>query len=281
MPGPQVPAPRAALYASDNLGLQELQGLCTPDCACALITLNGRKILVASLYFDGTLPIRQAFLEKLFQYADRKDLPMILACDSNSHSNLFGPDQNLRGDQFDQIIMEFQLQVHNNSHTSTYVRNGASSCIDVTLTRDFPWEIDWAVSENFNGSDHRTISFSTRLAGREDEKVRAWGSINWPEFTQILSNKSPHIPDILDQRKLDKLLAKVYHDINYALDKTSKEVRVRRRKNNLWYTEELSLMSREVAGLYKKFRRSSTYGNKYKTVLKKYRKEIWKARRKS
>ena len=98
VPGPQVPAPRAALYASDNLGLQELQGLCTPDCACALITLNGRKILVASLYFDGTLPIRQAFLEKLFQYADRKDLPMILACDSNSHSTLFGPDQNRRGD---------------------------------------------------------------------------------------------------------------------------------------------------------------------------------------
>ena len=184
-----------------------------------------------------------------------------------------------RGDLFDQLVMEFNLQIHNNSHTPTYSRYNAESCIDVVMSRDLPWEVEgWTVLTEHNGSDHRTVTFSMTAESLVDPPSRSWGCVDWPAFTSFLASRSPYLPPNLDQRKLDKLLSKFYYDINLALDKCSKKNSPRRRKNNLWYTDELAGMAKGVANLYKKFRRNTSYRERYRTALKNYRKGIKKAR---
>ena len=127
----------------------------------------------------------------------------------------------------------------------------------MVLSRDLPWDItNWLVDESYNGSDHRTVRFRIEES-IEEVKQRSWGSICWSRFTDELSKKVIYIPPKLDQRKLDKLLAKFYGAVNEALDKAGEYKNVRkRRKMNLWYTSELSALRKEVGKAHKQYIRN-------------------------
>ena len=68
---------------------------CTRDCAVALVKIQGKQTLVASIYLDIKLPVVQTWLKNLMSMASKKKLPMLVAMDSNAHSSLFGPTNNL------------------------------------------------------------------------------------------------------------------------------------------------------------------------------------------
>ena len=168
IPSPQVvEGARAAVYASEGCKLVELAHLCSRDSAVGLLNISGSRVVVASLYLDVNLVVNQAWIADLFAEADKYGCPILLGMDSNAHSRLFGPTQNSRGDDLEELIATFSLQVENRCHTPTYRRPGASSCIDVTLTRDMAGRVmNWRI----NLKDWR-CSPSLRLSARRQRRA--------------------------------------------------------------------------------------------------------------
>ena len=128
--------PRASLFVPRHLQALTVGHLCTRDSAVVTFRLLGRTVLAASVYMDSTLPVLQPWLEELVEFADQKDLPLIVAADSNCHSFLFGDSSNARGEEFEIFLLQNGLEVQNRGTQPTFevVRNGVTfaSCIDVT-----------------------------------------------------------------------------------------------------------------------------------------------------
>ena len=116
---PTQPGPRAGLIASRDLHIQALDR-CHRDCAVATTKINGKQTLVGSIYLDIKKPAAPKWLEDLLNMANKKKLPLLLAMDSNAHSSLYGPDNNSRGDEFEDLILQHGLEVHNEGPAPTF-----------------------------------------------------------------------------------------------------------------------------------------------------------------
>ena len=176
------------------------------------------KEVVASVYLDILKPVSQKFVLDLLQFIEVKQLSCIIAVDSNAHSTLYGPEQNGRGDQFEDLVASFGLSIANNCHSPTFRTTRASSCIDVTLFKGGDLELlDWRVDLEYNGSDHSTILFDFITATKSTEMVRPWGRADWGKFSELLEKDSFYVPESLDQRKVDRMIGKLYNRIEVAL----------------------------------------------------------------
>ena len=143
-----------------------------------------RQVLLASIYLDIKKPVAQTWLEDLVNMADKRRLPLILGIDSNAHSSLYGPDNNSRGDAFEDWITKHGLEIANEGNTPTYeTRRGnqmIATHIDVTLTRDLHFDIQhWRVDQSYNASDHNTIRFEASPTKIDNEAFRPWASADW------------------------------------------------------------------------------------------------------
>ena len=70
------------------------------------------NFIAASVYCpDDDGPAVTGTLESLVQHCNTKQLPLIVGADSNAHSHLWGPDQNSRGDAFEDLISQNDLTV--------------------------------------------------------------------------------------------------------------------------------------------------------------------------
>ena len=77
------------------------------------------------------------------------------------------------------------------------------------------------MDRNFNGSDHNTIAFDLRLdLGDEEILSRKWHKADWGRFSEELmrGRKKLFVPKIINEKKLDKMVEKLYGALNKALD---------------------------------------------------------------
>eukprot|EP00095_Tigriopus_kingsejongensis_P009619 maker-scaffold328_size205007-snap-gene-0.20 protein:Tk09619 transcript:maker-scaffold328_size205007-snap-gene-0.20-mRNA-1 annotation:"histone h3-like" len=88
--------------------------------------------------------------------------------DSNSHSSIWGPDTNKRGEILEEWILSNGLEVANVGKRPTFQTIRASSCIDVTLNSPEIAIIDWKVND-FVASDHQMITFEVEGSGQPRE----------------------------------------------------------------------------------------------------------------
>ena len=101
---------------------------------------------------------------ELLQYSDVHSSGLILAVNSNAHSTLYGPDQNPRGMEFEELLFRHGLHVENVGEVPTFQTSLRLSHIDVTLTRNLPVAISgWRVDTAYNGSDHNSVLFEVGL----------------------------------------------------------------------------------------------------------------------
>ena len=287
IPSPTVvELPRASLITSSDLSTTELAHLCGTDLAVGQIDIGDKHIVMASLYMDINEPLHSFELERLLKYCSDRQLDLLLFADTNAHSTLFGPKQNPRGDELECILARYGLEIANNSHVPTFRTVRAESCIDCTLHVRLPVEIkDWRVDPSYDGSDHSTISFELNASSAKKEKIRNWDKADWDLFTDTLRLDSFHIPQVIDQRKLDKLVSKLYNRLNNALDlacplhEVGNKIQV-----NKWYDSSLEQLSRRVAKAYKKSCSSGLehdrvkfreLANKYKKACVKKKREAW------
>ena len=98
--------------------------------------------------------------------------------DTNCHSELFGPDTNKRGEKLDEFIFEYGLKVENIGMIPTFENARSASCIDATLTMGNIGVREWRVSQDFNGSDHRMITFCIDTNTEPRKSIRNWEKTN-------------------------------------------------------------------------------------------------------
>ena len=102
------------------------------------------------------------------RFCQEKQIPLILGADTNAHSTNWGPDQNPRGDDFDDFITRNQLHILNDGLKPTYY-HWVNNCrtktyIDVTLVNTFASNKglggEWTVMDDETFSDHKMITFT-------------------------------------------------------------------------------------------------------------------------
>ena len=134
--------PRAAIYYNGIDKIVMLDNLSTPDCVVALMGSGIGKMLIVSAYLDINKPVVEEWLRRIIKFSDDKNWPIIIGMDSNAHSTLFGKDNNSRGEELEDFIINNGLCVENVGTLPTYEAQrgyvSIATCIDVTLSRGLP-----------------------------------------------------------------------------------------------------------------------------------------------
>ena len=121
-----------------------------------------QALVVASVYLPiDTAPPTKA-LEQLVSHCESKNLPLVIACDSNSHHTAWGSSEcNARGIRSLEYLATTGLEIANIGAKPTYVASNKRTVIDITLASgSIMQDIHaWEVSKEDTMSDHRRINF--------------------------------------------------------------------------------------------------------------------------
>ena len=279
-------APRAAIFAPRSLRARELPHLGNRDCAAATVSVGGSTVLLASVYLDITLPVCQTWLVDLLQYALDHGYGLLLSVDSNSHSEMFGPDTNARGRDLEDVVFRYGLTVENRGQTPTFQTTIARTCVDITLTRGLSAGCvhNWRVDCNYNASDHNSIRFGLDLSFERIPPTRPWAKADWGEFSRRLSDARVLIPRTMTQKKLDKLVVKLNGVIIEALDHACPLTPGHTRdRNNKWFTGWMDNLRIRVERHYQRQKRRPSPNNilLFKSTQATYKRECRRRRRRS
>ena len=104
---------RAGIIASKPLNLIKIDHLTNKDCTVALLKLNGKRILIASVYLDIKKEVVPSWLEEVTKYAESKKYSLIIGADTNAHSTLYGLETNSRGEELESFIINNAFSIEN------------------------------------------------------------------------------------------------------------------------------------------------------------------------
>jgi hypothetical protein len=265
-----------------------LKQLSEADAVVAEVTINGVKLVLASMYFDieRQIEIDLAKIDNILQHANGKGV--ILTIDSNSRSTTWHDiTTNARGKKLDEYLMSKHLYIMNEESPDTTfrTRRGASN-IDLTIVTDqlLRMVTQWKISDQESSSDHNIIKY---IIGQDDtsrenitqNEVRyLTKKENHPIFrnnlTQLakemlcklhnaettedldtmLSIKIAEAPDI------EKFIEEFHGIIIKACDKAYKTQYTSRKKtthNSVpWWTDELTTIRKRTNALRRRYQRT-------------------------
>ena len=276
--------PRAAILATKDLTVTALETHCSRDCAAALIKLNGRNTVLASIYLDIKKKVTPEWLTGLMDDTNQRGWAILFGIDTNAHSCLYGPDGNARGEEVEDFILNHNLTVENHGMTPTF-ETMRGNChvqthIDVTLSRDLPRGVErWRLCREHNASDHNTILFEIESDPIPPKLIRPWSKTNWGALTAHLSQVDYQIPSNMSMKKLEKLVAKMYGHLHTAVDLACPEIEIKPKvPNSNWATEEHDIEQAKVKRLYTTARdfRSSSAWDRYREADKAFKKRCKK-----
>ena len=102
--------------------------------------------------------------------------------------------------------------------TPTFQARGAQTIIDVTLTARLSVSVtNWTVSQEYNGSDHNTITFQVEQDKQKVEPTWKWHKADWTGFTLALQYNPLRIPPTVTQRTCETLLDDLYKELDKAM----------------------------------------------------------------
>ena len=275
--------PRTCIYVDNQTDAWYMEALASKDITVIQIRIKKQDVLVVSAYMDSTdSAVWNEGLDAVVDYADDKNLALIMCIDSNCHSTLFGPDTNARGKKLEQAIARHNLHVENQGHVPTFHGGKARTCIDVTLTKRLSSEVvNWRVNTSYNGSDHNTIEFKVKQELISKPKVWLWHKADWNTFRTKMKSLTYKLPTNITNDTCEDMLDKFYKCLKRAMKKViprSKAKVVDR--NNPWWTEQFNIDRRCLNKAYKAMTKHPTEANtnRYKRKHAKYKKKCNKAR---
>ena len=90
-------SPRAAIFTSPSIPIQEISNLSHRDLVVGLIKCGGKQTAVISAYMDiKAKPVTEQ-LQAAIDYYKSKGYSILLTLDTNSHNKIWGNDTNTRG----------------------------------------------------------------------------------------------------------------------------------------------------------------------------------------
>ena len=154
-------SPRAAIFTSSSIPIQEISNLGNRDLAVGLIKFGQRQTAIISAYMDIKQEAITEQLKNAVAYCKNKGYSILLTADTNSHSRLWGNETNSRGKKWEEFIEDEQLLVHNQGRIPTFESKNGKSIIDTTLGYKLPTSLEnWRVLRKYNGTDHNTIHYN-------------------------------------------------------------------------------------------------------------------------
>ena len=92
--------------------------------------------------------------------------------------------------------------------------------IDVTMNKGLMNRIEnWRVDGKYNGSDHNTIRCELRQVEIKSETRRPWDEVDWFRFKAELGKYNLYQPQMINEKKLDKMVECQYNKINKTFTK--------------------------------------------------------------
>ena len=116
--------------------------------------------------------------------------------------------------------------------------------------------------------------------------VQDWRKANWKLFKDTIerTKRLLYVPKMINEKKLDKMVDKMYRSINHALA-AAVPMKELEHKNSTydWYGEEHKKLSKKVKAAYKAYikKRAENKYNKYRKVLLRYKNKCKRDKRKS
>lgn len=281
---PELPSdspPRAALYIPRNIKCIGMPQLSNADCQVAQIFLSACSILIVSAYLDINHPPVPVWLEEVMEFVQQKQLGIVLSIDTNSHSQLYGPNTNHRGAIFEQFIIQNSLWVENRGDVPTFQTIRAESFIDVTLTREVK-AYDWYVDTSYNASDHNTICFKlSQVVVEPPKEIRSWHTADWAKFNTTLASSYFGIPKTITTMKLDKMVSHMYSELEAALDAVCAPIKIKIKfKGANWFNDQLKKLKDKTKKQFKIAQRinSEEEWSKYNSIHSRFRYKCRKAK---
>lgn len=208
------------------------------------------EVVICSAYFDinGEVPEK---LVRLVEYWTEKNLDLLISCDANAHSKIWGcEDDNARGSMVLDFVLSNNLAILNKGSKPTYFRTGVRTIIDLTLaTQRFERKItDWRVTDEASGSDHARIEFEWKGITVKKTEYRIPQKTNWNLYEKLLrlnlwtmrdlQIRSRADLDIYTQKFTD-IITETYHSACPLLNKESNT-------DKKWYNKYLRKLRKEV-----------------------------------
>jgi hypothetical protein len=129
-------------------------------------------------------------VRSLVSLSQKKEIPIIIGCDSNSHYEIWGStNTNSRGAALIEHLYGSHLEILNRSDKPTFVNRVRQEVIDITLSStDIKLEIyNWRVTTEVSLSDHRIIRFKIISDPRKLYEYRNPPSTDWQLFSNELA----------------------------------------------------------------------------------------------
>ena len=193
----------------------------------------------------------------------------------NCHSDLFGSSTNLRGEDFEGFIVRNSLFVENIGISPTFETFRGNrwlySNVDVTLSRGVR-VVDWLVDREYNGSDHNSVRFKIDLDPVPLREVRPWSKARWKLFHDKL-NKDFHVPEVMNIKKLDKMVEYLYSSINDALDIACPKHEFQPKIKSHWFDDTARDLQKKVTSCYAKAKRTKSINDarKFQFINKRFK----------
>lgn len=249
--------PRTAILSKQRGAL--LTDFLTRDLVAINVTFsNNNSFILASAYFanEPHAEIPTAEAKRLIAYCNELKLPLILSCDANAHNTLWGSsDNNRRGTELIEYIIEENLFLVNKGSTPTFVNEIREEVLDLTICNS--WMIkkvdNWKVSLNESLSDHRHILFNiNQELEKQETNIRDPKKTNWIAFKENLESATLHIsthqPTTINE--LELRASDVSSALVEAYENASPLKRVMRGSSPRWWNDVIEMHRREARRLY-------------------------------
>jgi len=280
---------RAAIVITNNqLDVFLLKQLSDADTIVTEITVNGAKLILASIYLDIRQQIEMDLskIEAVLQHANGAGV--LLAIDSNSRSTSWHDlTTNARGRILEEYLMSKQLYILNEESVNTTFRNrrGASN-IDLTIINSklLSTVAEWEISEQESCSDHNIIKYVIGRGDFNEDSVKFQDVryivkkenyvIFQENLTQLVKTKlcsSHNVENVEDldttlcsriseEEEIENTVEEFHEVLKIACNKTFRKQRFSRKttlkKSVPWWTEELTIMRKRTNALRRRHQRT-------------------------
>lgn len=193
--------PRCAILTNIKEHLL-LEKYLTRTCVCVLFNTKPRPFILCCVYYsrgDNDLTNQLTHLTKIIM--ENPQMSIIITGDFNGWHSYWGSPQNdPRGEEIFAFMCGNNLDILNDGITPTYAPPQSPNTrthIDLTFINQnaslYASKHNWAVLEDFTGSDHRLLSFKWEAPSNVPYKsiTRQFktSNINWMDFDQAVSNR--------------------------------------------------------------------------------------------
>lgn len=216
------------------------------------------NLLICSVYIHDSLTPTQIeeHLKPLNEFASKHGLKLIMAGDFNCHHPAWGKDPDdhrarSRGEKLYEYICCQNLYIHNDgrhTYNKMTVNGIIESTIDLTLTNHLASEliVGWkTVENNYYGSDHIPIAFSTGRIRFHNQKVRNIRKLDDKKYKEQMEN----VPQEFEINSLEDLnnAANIVTDtLQRALENSCPWIYTSNSFKKPWYTTEMDTKRKQV-----------------------------------